>query len=213
MSRQNLKRGRNARRLHGRRKRALLVCGGEVTEPEYFRIPCKEKRWPLTVKSVVGSPQGLVNEARKIVVSEDRLCIADGMDTFEFIAIVTDVDDFHDHRVATNALPDSRFKLIISNPCFEVWIIDHVEQCPASIRRTRDAQILAQRLGVTQGNRGKHVKASSVVGRLSEAIVNAKAHNVHLAGRRSMLPGGELDYAPWTDMPFLIEESERLFTE
>lgn len=45
-------------------------------------------------------------------------------------------------------------ELIISNPCFEVWLLDHKRTCPQSCTQTAMVEKLAIAEGVTEGNRG-----------------------------------------------------------
>ena len=115
-------------------------------------------------------------------------------DCYENIWVVVDVDDFHDHSKAEKICKDNGIELIISNPCFEVWLLDHVSVCPPSFTLTSTVESAAAKAGIVGGNR-------------DAAIRNAERHNTagNRQGRNTLAPHHEQEYAPWTDMPKVIE--------
>lgn len=122
--------------------------------------------------------------------------------------MVVDVDDFHDHGEAARICKDNGIELIISNPCFEVWLLDHVKACPSSYTLTPDVESAAAEAKVVGGNRNKCINTELIdKEHLDAAIRNAARHNTteNRQERNRLAPNHEQEYAPWTDMPKVIE--------
>ncbi|PWG58992.1 RloB family protein [Bifidobacterium catulorum] len=193
--------GRNARRRHRRRtKRYLVVCGGEVTERLYFERLALRNNVTIDVQSKKRSPSQLAQYAVALKQVDDRE--NDRPDRYSAIFVVVDVDDFHDHGDAQRICRQNSIQLVISNPCFEVWLIDHVRPCPDSYDTTSYVEDYAAELKVVTGQRNKYIDFSYIDGHLRDAIENAKRHNTdtRLLARRQLAPNHEVKYAPWTDM-------------
>ena len=210
-----MSRSKGRRRLgHGRpparrdkTPRYLVAVGGEVTEADYFKLRNKllGNKASLTVRDQRADPLGLARYAARLKEAEDARG-GDG-DGFAGVFVVTDVDDFSldSFKEAQRACRDAGIGLVISNPCFEVWLIDHEEVCQS--RTTPDAKARAKRLGVVGGDSGKVINNSMIEGRLSTAIGNARRHN---SDERAVARAGlhTLDFGPWTDMPDVEEVLE-----
>ena len=94
-------------------------------------------------------------------------------------------------------------RLVISDPCFEVWLIDHVTVCPPYVTTQREAESLAKSKGLTTGRGNKYLVPEMLCGCVGTAVGNADAHNTpDAAERRRSLQGAS--FAPWTDFPELI---------
>ncbi|WP_240540972.1 RloB family protein [Bifidobacterium vespertilionis] len=145
--------GRNARRpARVRKPRYLVVCGGQVTEPQYFRhLKSKNDDIAIDVKVKVLSPLGLANYAVRCKKDDDAK--SDSGSRYAAVFVVVDVDDFHDHKEAQTICSENDIHLIISNPCFEVWLIDHIQECPSSCATTKAAEQYASTHKVTTGSR------------------------------------------------------------
>ena len=76
--------------------------------------------------------------------------------------MVVDVDDFHDHGEAARICNDNGIELIISNPCFEVWLLDYVTACPSSYTLTPDVESAAAEAKVVGGNRNKYINTELI---------------------------------------------------
>lgn len=101
--------------------------------------------------------------------------------------------------------------LIISDPCFEVWLIDHHQVCPSSITETSEAEQFAIKLYLVDGSNNKHLTEritdrEQLQTRLNLALLNAKKHN---RTQRPDLRSGTHLIPPWTDMPEVLEQLER----
>ena len=160
--------GRNAhRRQRERKPRYLVVAGGEVTEKQYFEYCGTHYNVDLRYRSQIRSPRQLADYAVKLKDEDGRDA---SVDSYKMVWVVVDVDDFHDHADAQRICSDNGIGLIISNPCFEVWLIDHVQRCPDSIALTKDAERLAAKLGITEGARSKYINLDRIAGLEEEAI-------------------------------------------
>jgi len=191
-----------------RKKRYLLVAGGVVTENEYIDLLKLKFKNVIMKKHCKGcDPDTLAKYASSLKKREEKASKSfdEGRyDAFAGVFVITDVDDYSSQQFgnAWNICKAYNMELIISNPCFEVWLIDHKETCSQSIQHTRDAQIHAKRLGLICGENDKHIVEAELSDNVSIACTNAAKHNVNRGARASLQA---TNYAPWTDMPHLIE--------
>lgn len=198
--------GRHVRRSQRfRKKRYLVVCGGTVTEPEYFEHMSRGSNVVIKVVAKALAPSQLADYAAELKAEDARDTTAD---QYADIAVVVDVDQYHDHAKAQKICTSNGIRLIISNPCFPVWLIDHIRKCPDSYTLTADVEQYAANLGVTTGQRHKYIDFEKIDGCLEEALKNAGQHNT--SGRRNarnaLINDREQNYAPWTDIPKIIDE-------
>ncbi|MBT1173183.1 RloB domain-containing protein [Bifidobacterium sp. MA2] len=200
--------GRKTRRSNRvRARRYLVVCGGEVTEHQYFEyLETTMKDVVITVISKTLAPAQLADYAMELKHDDER-DNDDPRDRYACVFVVVDVDDFHDHAQAQRTCTRSGMHLVISNPCFEVWLIDHVRSCPPSYTITADVEKYAAKLQVTTGPRNKYINLTLVEGHIQDAIGNAHRHNSSEKAvlRHQLIPRKASDYAPWTDMAGVIE--------
>ncbi|MCA1670908.1 MAG: RloB family protein, partial [Actinobacteria bacterium] len=119
------------------RLRLLVVCGGERTEPAYFRGLKRYVRNPaiqIRVKSKGWAPRDLVEYARSIAPV--------GADEFDEVWCVVDRDEF-DLESAVIRATELDVRLAVSNPYFELWLLLHHDDCTAEMG---DAKRVLQRL-------------------------------------------------------------------
>ena len=195
--RRRLARGR-VQATRNKTPRYLVVTNGELTEMDLFRFRNTElgSAAILVPRFKNAHPAALADYAWRLNENEAR---GDGGDGFAGTFVVTDVDDFtvEQFREAQKTCDDHGFQFIVNNPCFEAWLIDHVEVC--NERTTRRAQERAVRLGLVGGSGNKALNTKQIVGKASVAMDNARKHNGR--ERRDMrLALNSLDFAPWTDM-------------
>lgn len=198
--------GRKSARFHrARKKRYLVVAGGAVTEKQYFKRLASIYDVVIEYQQKNESPEHLADFARKLKEEDERDI---STDCYEKIWVVVDVDDFHGHSQAAKICKANGIELIISNPCFEVWLLDHVSVCPPSFTLTSTVESAAAKAGIVGGNRNKYVNVELIDSEhLDAAIRNAERHNTagNRQGRNTLAPHHEQEYAPWTDMPKVIE--------
>ena len=142
--------GRKSARFHrARKKRYLVVAGGAVTEKQYFKRLASIYDVVIEYQQKNESPEHLADFARKLKEEDERDI---STDCYEKIWVVVDVDDFHGHSQAAKICKDNGIELIISNPCFEVWLLDHVSVCPPSFTLTSTVESAAAKAGIVGGN-------------------------------------------------------------
>ena len=188
------------------------MSGGEVTEARYFEaLQARYQNLVFCVKSDVGAPDQLAGYASAIVSDRNGRADEDG---YEAIFVVMDVDEFRVERfrMAQRKCDLVGALLVISNPCFEVWLIDYRQTCPYSFTTTKACEENAEALGLVDGPRNKALSSAfvcDVADALENAISNAERHNTdERRSKRERLDS--LDFAPWTDMPALIDSLDRL---
>jgi hypothetical protein len=125
-SRQDFRRETDLTRLSDIREegRAILIAtNGERTEVDYF-VGIKEEPWITATKVVVkflpGSPADVVLRAAAMRDEND----------YDEAWVVCDVDEYDVAAALTDAA-QREVELILSVPCFEVWLILHLSmKCP-----------------------------------------------------------------------------------
>lgn len=215
-------------KLKPRNKRFLIYSGGIVTEVEYFqyvrrhlfgdyvknlRIKSGEVDDPVRVEADGVDPKTLVDDAAKLLYEDKKDAKKESYDPFAVVWAVTDVDDFGKNgdklRAAVDKGRQSGVEVIISNPCFDVWLIDHKQSCPLSYTQTSECEKLAKRLGLIDMSRNrnnpKHIRQEAIVEQYATAAKNAQKHmsEQHCRIRDSRPSSG--DYAPWTDIPKIVD--------
>lgn len=211
-----------------RSKRFLIYSGGTVTEVEYFqyvrrhlfgsyvknlRIKSGEADDPVRVEADGVDPKTLVDSAAKLLHEDKKDAKKESYDPFAVVWAVTDVDDFGKNGDKLHAAVDEGHRngveVIISNPCFDVWLIDHERSCPLSYTQTSECEKLAKRLGLIDMDRNrnnpKHICQEAIAGKYATAAKNAQRHMSEQHRRiRDCRPSSE-DYAPWTDVPKIVD--------
>ncbi|MGW1143905.1 RloB family protein [Streptomyces sp. NPDC002454] len=98
----------------------MVVCGAETTEYEYLNgFKAHHKRSNLSVRVVrkPGSPLQVVEH------TVGRW--GGGGGEFDQVWCVVDVDEFRDLDRAMDCAAENDVELVVSNPCFELWLLLH----------------------------------------------------------------------------------------
>lgn len=211
-----LPRGRSTKK-RSRGKRYLIVTNGKVTEKGYFErlVDLYGLRGRVVIdKGAAGrDPKTLVERAADLKAKEDREARRERFDSWESVWAVTDVDAFSMFAAQQLARQEA-VGLAVSNPCFEVWLIDHMIVCPESCSETKACEKKAQELGVTcsRGKKSKSLEKSKAIGfpitkeRVDKALQNAQVHN---SDRKRQVRLHSVDqagkYSVWTDVPSIVD--------
>lgn len=211
-----LPRGRSTKK-RSRGKRYLIVTNGKVTEKEYFErlVDLYGLRGRVVIdKGAAGrDPKTLVERAADLKAKEDKEARKERFDSWESVWAVTDVDGFSMFAAQQLARQEA-VGLAVSNPCFEVWLIDHMIVCPESCSETKACEKKAQELGVTcsRGKKSKSLEKSKAIGfpitkeRVDKALQNAQGHN---SDRKRQVRLHSVDqagkYSVWTDVPSIVD--------
>ncbi|MCY4629592.1 MAG: RloB family protein [bacterium] len=117
-----------------------------MTEPGYLIEWAREHRRTIDLRVDRGSagcaPLTLVRRARELARSRDR--------DFDEIWCVFDVNAHPDVNSAIAEARDSGIQVAVSNPCFELWMVLHVENREAYVHR-HEIQRRARELGLLDG--------------------------------------------------------------
>lgn len=192
--RRGLARGRK-KQTRAKRKRHLIVSNGKVTETEYFNFLINEMdvRGSVRYRHIDGDPLKVAKQLSREL----------------------DSDEFRNLTAAEREAKTKGVRLAISNPCFEVWLIDHVSPCPETFASTPQCEKRARDLGVlksTDPNRSsaskfKSVNLEIIDGNKGQALTNAAKHNTDDKRRaREMNPDNVAAYQVWTDLPDLVDD-------
>jgi hypothetical protein len=125
------------------RPRILIVCEGRATEPQYFRDFTQEFRSVvnLVVVDEGGTPKTLVERAihEKQEAARRARRSNDSSTRFADIWCVFDIDEHPLIAEARLQATQHGIHCVVSNPCFELWLLLHFQDQTAHIER-HDAQ-------------------------------------------------------------------------
>lgn len=214
--RRGLARGRK-KQTRAKRKRHLIVSNGKVTETEYFNFLITEMdvRGSVLYRHIDGDPLKVAKQLSRELDSDKKAVKAGEIEALSSAWIVVDSDEFKNLAAAEREAKTKGVRLAISNPCFEVWLIDHVSPCPESFASTPQCEKRARDLGVlksTDPNRSsaskfKSVNLEMIDGNKGQALTNAAKHNTDDKRRaREMNPDNVVAYQVWTDLPDLVDD-------
>lgn len=215
-NRRSLARGRkDANRP--KRRRHLIVSNGKVTELEYFNLLIEEAnaRGNVQFRFIDGDPLTVVKQLKRRLKLERSDALSGEIDGFSSVWIVVDADDFRNLEEANREANNDDYRLAISNPCFEVWLIDHVLTCPDSCSSSVQCERKARELGLLNSTSSKRNSASKfksvnrgmIQGHIADALVHAQKHNTEVKRRTRISTPNKVDsYQVWTDVPDLIRE-------
>ncbi|MCG8922926.1 RloB domain-containing protein [Lentzea sp. CC55] len=128
MARRENTQSRRGRERALRPGHVLVVCGGQRTEPDYFKGLARARGARLKVKSKVDSPENLVRYAAAVFTPDE----------YEGVWCVVDADEF-DIDTARVAAARAEVGLAVSEPCFELWLLLHFADHRAHIANGKAA--------------------------------------------------------------------------
>ncbi|PKU91008.1 RloB-like protein [Bifidobacterium thermophilum] len=187
-----------------------MVGNGAVTEKQYFEaLKRMFSEVVIEYKQKAVSPSELAEMACDLKESDEQ---DDWADHYRKVWVVADVDQYKDIADAERICLKNGIEFIISNPCFEVWLLDHKRPCPSSIQDTESATRAAAKAKITTGSNHKYIVDDVLTSEaIHTALQNAEQHNTanRKRSRESLKSTGKLEFAPWTDMPEVIKELEQ----
>lgn len=138
------------------RKRILIVCEGEKTEPLYFNDLRSHKKLTTAEVEIIGKgsdPSHLIKETVKLVMKEKRKLHS--KIPYDSVWCIFDRDDHEKVNQAINQAYGNNFKIAFSNPCFELWFLLHYDDSASE----RGRQIILRKL---REHLPKYKKSSSI---------------------------------------------------
>ncbi len=140
---------RQRRDARGTRRIIRVLTEGAVTEPDYLAHWAREHRdrvqLAFDAASAGSVPMSLVREARRQKQVRRRRD-----PEFDEIWCVFDVDAHPDVNSAIAEARDAGIEIAVSNPCFELWLVLHVEDWNTEVHR-HTIQRRARDLGLLEG--------------------------------------------------------------
>jgi hypothetical protein len=133
------------------RRRLLVVCEGVLTEPGYFRGLLKHVKNPLVEIFI---PQDRGERRRLVEIAKEQARIAeiearnsgDRFLAFDEVWCVFDRDQHERFDEAVNMAQGNDFRLAVSVPCFELWLLLHLRDSPGMSDRKDLGRMLKERL-------------------------------------------------------------------
>lgn len=202
-------RGKPLRRGTARRpelRRVLIYCEGENTETQYFkglRADLNGLNVNVQLGSSHGTPSKLVRDAvkhknRAPQSREDRFT------AYDDVWCVMDVEAPKPHPDLADALRDAKrggVRVVLSNPCFELWVLLH--RCKAPGWKTSDQ---LQKLLESHAAFGYDATRKKLdYPALRDGIPNAIAEAARLRDREEASRKG-YEANPWTDVDRLVSD-------
>lgn len=145
------RRPQRTRRKVGQRERRTVIrvlTEGEVTEPQYLRLICSDSVKLDIRNSKRTTPMQLVKQAKRDLRADRRVRAVNR--SFDEVWCIFDRDDHHRFGEAVQAAANADIPTVVSNPCFELWLILHVTEQTAHIS-TSMAQTRAGQLNLVDG--------------------------------------------------------------
>lgn len=143
---------RNQRKRPERRVIRVLT-EGAVTEPHYLTLLARDHRHRVTIRhdsnSAGSAPLTLVRAAREQQRASNGRRKAEGPD-FDQIWCVFDTDEHPNLKQTLAEAANSGVLTAVSNPCFELWLVLHVEDQNAHVHG-HDIQRRAHDFGLVDG--------------------------------------------------------------
>lgn len=129
------------------RRRLLVVCEGEKTEPDYilgFERWVRNASVEIVIPPERGDPKVIVEIAKERSgrAAAEAKKQGDSFLDYDEVWCVFDRDDherFHDARTMAR---DNGFQLALSNPCFELWLLLHFRDSPGPQHRDHLTRML-----------------------------------------------------------------------
>ncbi|WP_240971070.1 MULTISPECIES: RloB family protein [unclassified Microbispora] len=146
------------------KKRILVICEGVVTEVQYFNgVKDHFRAVPVEVGhcDVDGCGKDPLSVVREAIRRRDKARSAarrhrDAFLAYDEIWAVVDVDDHASLDEAIRVARDDGINLVISRPCFEIWLLWHYQDCPAALT----AKEIQRKLATKLPNYDKHLSAT-----------------------------------------------------
>lgn len=152
------------------RSRILVVCEGEVTEVEYLQGLRQSLRASgVSIRSAElkgggSDPLNVLKEALRI----------SSADEFDEVWVVVDVDTHERLPEALSLARRNKVLMVVTNPCFEVWLLWHYQDC----RAPQTSKSLRRALRKEGHHDEKHLPNRFPFERWADAVERALSCNV-----------------------------------
>ena len=160
--------------------RFVLFCEGANTEPHYFRAVVrllKLRMVDVETVSAAGDPFGIAQKAVKWKSNKgQRVGNLETYDEGDQVWAVFDRDTHEYFEAALSLCEKSSINVARSNPCFEVWLILHHEDCHRPLTSHAAQKRLEQLCPEYDRNASKTVDAAKIIPHINAAETRAQMH-------------------------------------
>lgn len=185
------------------RKRFLIVCEGEKSEPNYVegvRRNLKSDLIDVLVLGPCGGAKEVVERAASELKSSRKIFKKSGdpFDKFDYVWCVFDVDDHDKDGKLLEALKqasDNGIEVALSNPCYELWVILHYRDERKDVHR----HVLQSECKAVYKRDDKHVPFEILWPNYD--LAKERAANL----RKWQIENDRRQGNPWTNFDELIE--------
>jgi len=157
------------------RKRILVLCEGQNTEPQYllgFKRWCRNALVDVVVDPEHGVPLTLVRRAKEAKQEAERRAARERDDNvaYDEVWCVFDTDEHPNLEQACRMARDNGIEVALSNPCFELWLLLHFRDSPGMQGRKDVARLLRKHVD----DYDKHVDFAAYQPGYGSAVERAK---------------------------------------
>jgi hypothetical protein len=194
------------------KKRFLIVCEGEKTEPNYLKSLQQALRINETLVKIIhqknNSPIGIFTHAKEAYEQSKN----DG-DPYDQVYCVFDRDMHESFEEALNKIKSTEnFEAITTNPCFEFWLLLHFKYTSAAYKQKDKKSVgdqakheLKQLPAFTNYKKGQKDIYTLCKENLNIAITNARQLRKEMESSVSQKNNPQIDANPWTNFDVLVE--------
>lgn len=160
-----------------------LFCEGARTEPDYFKAlgrTLEHNKVQIKLMPGVGVPYTIAETAAKWVANagliKRRNMPQDPYVKGDQVWAVFDRDEHPRFEEAVQLCEQNNIRVARSNPCFEIWLILHHEDCHAPLTRQQAQRRLGQLCPEYDRSGTKRVDAAKLIPHIVAAEGRAHAH-------------------------------------
>lgn len=172
MSERSFSRPKSSTRLRSRKPVLLLLVEGKfnATETIYFSSFRNSSKYSIKVITTGDTdPLGMLDALKKECDNHD---IKEEYGDKSFVVLDLDVNDKKAKDIMSLSV-DDQAKFIISNPCFEIWYLNHFEYSTKQYSSSKEVKRYLKKEYVHDYSEKKDMK-SILEGKLSTAINNSR---------------------------------------
>lgn len=156
-----------------------MLTEGSVTERDYLKILERENpQIKIDLAESGMAPLSLVDRARQHTKQNKRAKHRTRTPDFDEIWCVFDVDEHLHVKRAQQEAKDSGIRTVVSNPCFELWLLLHKQDQTAQI----DRRVLQKKCQILNLMDGKRIRPEAIP-LLIENFVEARQRAIDLDER------------------------------
>ena len=151
----------------------LIVTEGEVSEPQYFEyVKAAISSYGVNVKCVSGKSDPLKLVRKAVELRDAELASFGVSGGFDEAWVVVDVDTHPTLEAARTLADSSDIEMAISNPCFELWLLLHLQDHASHLLTSQLTELWQRK----SGSSDKRVDSRILSGHFERAEKRAKSN-------------------------------------